>query len=395
MNRININFLQTGRIRFANYASRLARKIPIEAYLLIIFPGLTVAILFILNRKLFSINGLLFYLFYANRYFIVIFVFLYIYFFIKIIAAVLFSLAYRKNKSIVMKLKNILKDQIYINAITFFSSALITMLLPMLGQITPVEKIVRISDKLIHYDKMIFGANLLFSMSHFINQTGGGLLGWVLLQSYNILSLFLASFVLILFLFNKTLTKKFLLFFFTITFIGIPIWYAMPVLNPLNRYIVNVLDISPPENISSELKHYNPDPVLSSYQSEFSGYYKKEDFLDVTSFPSMHAGYSVGIIIYGFLLWPPSLFITLPWFVLEMAGAVYLGQHYLIDLFFGSVVAVLAYFLVEWFFRIEKKYYTGKGSLFVVDTIQNDARKFFGSIVKIFPYEFNNRRDNR
>ncbi|MCX6722820.1 MAG: phosphatase PAP2 family protein, partial [Candidatus Staskawiczbacteria bacterium] len=145
--------------------------------------------------------------------------------------------------------------------------------------------------------------------------------------------------------------KKFILFFFAFIFLSFPMWYVLPGLNPMNFYVNNVLRVDTPNRISSELKNYEPNSVLSSYQKKFSNYSSPHNFLDVTTFPSAHAGFSVEIIIYAFLFYPPSIFITLPWFILEMTGALYLGQHYAIDLFLGSIMAILVYYLIELLFN--------------------------------------------
>jgi len=132
------------------------------------------------------------------------------------------------------------------------------------------------------------------------------------------------------------------------------------------------------------LKTYAPDAVLAEYQKTFSAEYLASNILDVSSFPSLHAGYSVGIILYAFFLWRRSLVLTLSWFVLEMAGAVYLGQHYAIDLIYGIVLGFVIYGLVEFLFILEKKYYAGKGSLFIADTMQADAKVVASFAHKIF-----------
>ena len=128
----------------------------------------------------------------------------------------------------------------------------------------------------------------------------------------------------------------------------------LPGLNPMSFYVNNLLKVNSPNRISSELKNYKPNSMLSSYQKGFSYYSSPQKFLDVTTFPSTHASFSAGVVIYAFLLYPPSAFITLPWFILEMLGALYLGQHYAIDLFLGSIMAILVYYLVEVLFYYYK-----------------------------------------
>jgi len=213
------------------------------------------------------------------------------------------------------------------------------------------EKIIWTSNLLMNYDYYIFGKDLLFCINNLVNRMGGGILSWILLQFYNSFPFVVISLALILFLYNKILAKKFVFFSFIFILLSFPLWYALPGLNPMSFYVNNLLKVNTSNRISSELKDYKPNSVLSSYQKGFSYYSSSHNFLDVTTFPSVHAGFSVGVIIYAFLFYPPSVFITLPWFILEMLGALYLGQHYAIDLFLGSILAVLVYYLVKLLFH--------------------------------------------
>lgn len=273
-----------------------------------------------------------------------------------------------------------MQDQVYFSLIMFFPSVLFDALLKQLPSAMASEKVVWTSTLLANFDYIIFKKDILFWIDNFVNTTGGTALSWTLLQFYNSLPFVVAFFVLALFLYHKLLAKKFLVFFFTILFISFPIWYILPGMNPMNFYIDNILHTNPPSRISMELQSYNPNPIISSYHKEFIDLYQKDHFLDVNAFPSMHAGYSVGMIIYGFLLWPPSVLITVPWFLVEMLGALYTGQHYLIDLFLGSLMAIVTYYVVEILFFIEKKYYTGPGSLFIIDTMQKDIWWLFNRV---------------
>lgn len=358
------------------------KKIPIEAYVFIVFPLPLLAIILIFYPNLFSLDTLLFYAFYSNSYYAVIFLLLYVYFFMKLAFPIVkfLLLKDKDSKNALVELKKVFKEQLYFNLLLLSGNLFLAALLTMLPQVVNPQKIVWTSIKLINSDYAIFGRDLLFAMADIVNAIGSTAISHIVLISYTSLSLAITVFLMILFIFSKKLAKKFIMFFFLVNFIGLFCWYLMPVLNPMGMYVANNLKINPPDRISAELRNYKPDPVLSDYQKDLSSYYKKSDYLDVTAFPSMHAAYSVGIILYAFLLLRKSIFITLPWFILEMAGALYFGQHYAVDLFLGGAVAIIAYWLVDWLFILEKKYYIGSGSLFIIDTIQNDVKNFIRAV---------------
>lgn len=259
------------------------------------------------------------------------------------------SLIIEKNK--IKTINILLKDAFYFLCIIFIGAIFSSIILNRLPHSVTSEKIIWTSNQLIGYDHFIFGKDILFWMNNLVNNNGNILLSWTLLQFYNSLQFVFIAFILLLFLYNKILAKKFTLFFFIFLFVSFPLWYLLPGLNPMNFYVNNLLKVNAQTRISLELKDYKPNLILSNYQKKFSDYSPPNDFLDMTTFPSAHAGFSAGIIIYAFLLYPPSLFITLPWFALEMIGALYLGQHYAIDLLLGTTLAILVYYLVELFFN--------------------------------------------
>ena len=295
-------------------------------------------------------QALLFYLFYyCNKwsYLLIILLLVLLFLVLKIILPLLSLI---KEKDWDSHKFNIIKNELKFVAtyvlVILFICFFTGILLNWESSLPSPQKIFINSNLLLEYDRNIFGSDVLFPLNNYVNSIGGEPLGWIFLQFYNSLPFIIVALIFILLLFEKTLAKKFIMFFLIILLISMPMWYFFPGLNPINFYINNLLKVDLPSKISSELKNYSPNAVLISYQKSFSYDYKPKDFIDITTFPSMHAAFSVGVIIFAYLLWPPSIFITLPWFVLEMVGALYTGQHYVFDLLIGSIVALLAYYLV-------------------------------------------------
>jgi membrane-associated phospholipid phosphatase len=325
------------------------KKIPVIVCTLVLL-FIVVAIVVIVLHQIFLNKAFLFYLsYYCNTYLLLIpFFLIFIYALIKI--SLYIHKSFLLKKATKKEIKDLFKEIFYFFLIyigVIFSGAILNKL-P--HAVTP-ERIIWTSNLLLNCDHYVFGKDLLFFINNLVNSTGGGILSWTLLQFYNSFPFVVITLALILFLHNKVLAKKFVLFSFIFVFLSFPLWYLLPGLNPINFYINNLLKVDSQNRISLELKYYKPDSVLSSYQKNFSSSLNAQNFLDVTTFPSAHSGFSAGVIIYSFLFYPPSAFITVPWFILEMTGALYLGQHYAIDLFLGLIMAVLVYYLVELIFH--------------------------------------------
>src|SRR5581483_4255228 len=268
---------------------------------------------------------------------------------------------------------HLMRDLAYFYCLMLCSGIFLDLILNLLSTTAKTSAILQVSSLVANYDKAIFGKDLLFFLGNLIHTARAGFFSWILVQSYDSIAIALTLCALILFFANKTLARKFIIFFFVITFISAPIWYLLPVMNPLGLDIAQGLGAPSQPRIAAELKAYQPDKILAAYQYEFVQSYQQHAYVNITSFPSMHAGWSVGIIIYLFLLIPESLWLTIPWFILEMLGAVYVGEHYAIDLILGSLIAFAIYYLVEFLFLLEKRYYTGQGSFFLINTLQKDA----------------------
>ncbi len=341
----------------------------------------------VFNPSSLSFTTLLFYMFLGDSsYIVLVVVFLYLYLTAKVMLPPLKFLILKEKigiKSAFSEIKNLLKHKIYFLLTVSFAGFFLNLSLNNLSEKSTSEKIASSSSLLAGYDYMIFNRDFLFWLNDLVNQAGGAVLSKILITSYELLNVIFAVFMIILLLGNKTLAKKFIFFFFIIQFISLPVWYFLPALEPISMYISNAMKIGQPERIALQIENYRPASALDFYQKKTVDHNKKYgDYLALTAFPSMHAGWGVGFVLYSFMFYRPAILFFLPWFLLEITGAVYVGQHYAVDMLFGIVMAIAAYFLVELIFFAEKKYYKGKGSLFIIDIAQEDFRKFLAFFKK-------------
>lgn len=369
-------------MKFKQFLSSL----PIEVYALAIFPFLITILLicfFNFSFSRFGFNAFLFYSLIGGRHFALAISILFLYFVAKITSPILDVLIF--NKKDFVTLIKVFKNQLYFSFIIFFSSLLIALLIVNISIFSSHRTIIAVSSSLMDFDYFIFGGAPLFFITNFVNKTGKFFLSNVLVISYSILSIIFPILLLILFIKNKILARKFIMFFFLAQFISFPLWFLMPALIPYTMYIENPLKINVPENISKNIKTFNPDTASKAFLENISQNHKKtNNYLDLTTMPSMHACWGLGIVYFAFQVCLGLGFISLIWFFLEITGAMYLGEHYSLDIFLGLLVFLGSMFLVNLLFGVEKKYYKGKGSFFLIDDIQNDITIFFNYLQNKF-----------
>jgi membrane-associated phospholipid phosphatase len=87
--------------------------------------------------------------------------------------------------------------------------------------------------------------------------------------------------------------------------------------------------------------------------------------LPTSTFPSMHAAWGV-ITAYSAMTISPWLGIVfVPWAILNGIGSVYILEHFAVDIFFGTFIALLSIIITEILLRFENKYFEDKFGLFL------------------------------
>ncbi|MBP9701777.1 MAG: phosphatase PAP2 family protein [Candidatus Pacebacteria bacterium] len=205
-----------------------------------------------------------------------------------------------------------------------------------------VENIIHWSKALMRADKTIFRvypAFFMFSHYNFIFER-------TIILSYMYVPLLVGVWTGFLFVTQKIgELKKWLVSGFLALGLCIPIWIAVPAMEPLTSYVVNVFRQEIPEDIANEIKKGPPSPYLLKQTTMYQNFWLDNQGLRhaVSNFPSMHT-------IWGFLL----LFSTYRVFkskklsvvlfivaVANMTGAVYLLQHFAVDLLASFCVLVV------------------------------------------------------
>lgn len=230
-------------------------------------------------------------------------------------------------------------------AIFFASYGIILFILSKINGQAP-ERIIQASDMCARWDKSIFGVDLPFWMQgkdNYLKEVFS-FFSSAMVYSYNIL-MFIFSIVLFLSLVKSfSIFKRFLFAFVVIVAISLPVWYFIPAYTPLDMYLDNRLAHSPSPEIQKSLDNYQPNENLKFFFEELKKV-QKDKSMGVSTFPSMHVGWSVIILYFCLEIWPPLLLLMIPYVMINGVSTVFTLQHYGIDVIAGVIAAIVAIYL--------------------------------------------------
>jgi membrane-associated phospholipid phosphatase len=215
-----------------------------------------------------------------------------------------------------------------------------------------------------------------------INKFGGTFLEKIFLWTYDSLFPIISALLIISFLFKKDAFRKFVLSFFISWIIAYPIWFLFPTLSPDLMFRLNSLNMSAPRQTLA-FNDFKPSPQFTSALTLYEGEHiinikpNKERILPTSTFPSMHAAWGLIVAYAGIIISPWIGLILVPWAILNGISAVYVLEHFSIDIFLGSIVAMVAIIITELLFRFEKRYFEDKFELLSgFDYIKSFFKKF-------------------
>ena len=162
---------------------------------------------------------------------------------------------------------------------------------------------------------------------------------------------------------RKKILSRYILAMSIAPMISLPVWFFFPANSP--HFLNNI---------------YNPEYLDGTYYDQKTDFSIKEivnnhladqrvlDFNNragvgqtgvapISTAPSMHVAWAIIIVYYLFKFRRKTIYFTLPWAIFSSLGAVYLGQHYFIDVLVSLPVAFIAIGLTGYLFKIEKRYY--------------------------------------
>ena len=239
-------------------------------------------------------------------------------------------------------------------------------------RVSPIQKIVLASNTLAAIDFRTTGGYPLIWLGNFLNHPTAELS----LAAYNLLGPLLSAFFIYAIFLRQSLLRKFLLFFFIASMIAIPLWFVVPALSPYNFYTGGISSHEMPASVAAQFSVYHPSPIVATAIDSAERHQVIVGSNDVTNFPSMHAAWGAGVVYFGIAaLGVGAVYALVPWFLFEMAGALINGEHYLIDLVMGILVACVSLWITDRLLEMEKRYYRGKTSFAILVMMHEDAER--------------------
>jgi len=245
------------------------------------------------------------------------------------------------------------------------------MLTNALLQLADPIKAAKFGNMAMHWDKAIFKTNPGVWL---INKFSNTFVETALIWTYNSLFIILSLILLISFFTKKDVFRRLTLSFFICWMIAFPIWFSLPMMPPDFTFRQNKLGSASLEDNTA----FNNFPMSENLKVALDSLSKihivkispTEKSLPVSTFPSMHAAWGFIIAYMGTILCPWLGILLIPWAILNGFGAVYVLEHYSVDIFLGTAVAIFSILLTEILLHIEKKYLKDKlGLLRIFDRV--------------------------
>ncbi|MBI3632899.1 MAG: phosphatase PAP2 family protein, partial [Candidatus Vogelbacteria bacterium] len=206
-----------------------------------------------------------------------------------------------------------------------------------LFKVSPIDKIITSSTKMMAMDYKIFGSYVPFILQglgnkmHIIEVTS--------IWSYTNLLTIIPIFGIIS-IFKKDVFRKFVLSFFIAVAISWPIWYFMPALQPGLMFKKNILNITVPTYIQQTIESHPSTHYDNLYIEEYDKFWTDPEgkTFSTSNNPSMHVAWGMFLVYYSIEFLPYLGIVTIPWYVFNIIGAMYTLQHYATDVIGGLII---------------------------------------------------------
>lgn len=175
-------------------------------------------------------------------------------------------------------------------------------------------------------DYKIFGVHPFIWLPEKIGEMGA----FIITYAYESLAWFLSFGFIYLYYKNFHLFRQFMMAFLLVLMFALPVYYLIPVTGAYAGYISD--NILSAEINNLVIDNYNPNRITANFFDFLKHQYYQSGFLVVSSFPSMHIAWSLLLMYFLARVEKRFLYILIPWFFAESIGAIYLAQHYFVDL---------------------------------------------------------------
>ena len=213
------------------------------------------------------------------------------------------------------------------------------------------EHVISASIRLMHLDFIVFSTyppiwfhtnqNPLYDKFYFFH--------FILVNIYAYLSIVMGAVSLSLIYFNPKSFYKFILGLLIVSMFSIPIWYLVPAVSPQELFLDDKFLFSIPEEFLYYLQLFIPQAEMVAEMQKYKDMWNSNNngYFAITTFPSMHVGWSLIVMYYGSRL---SKYLVLPlwgFFILTCISTVYLLQHYAVDSIAGIIIGIISIVVLE------------------------------------------------
>jgi PAP2 superfamily len=149
---------------------------------------------------------------------------------------------------------------------------------------------------------------------------------------------------------NPKQFRRLLIAFCVGILIMIPIWFAIPVLSPQDRFINNIYYLPTPPSIAVAVAHYHPQTEIVNFLTDVRTGKADLPALPTSTFPSAHVFWAALAGYYLFRLQRSQrwiAWIALPFLIASTFGTILLAQHYFMDIPIAMLIGVLAIWLAN------------------------------------------------
>ena len=141
---------------------------------------------------------------------------------------------------------------------------------------------------------------------------------------------------------SRLVFSKFAIAFFTTIVLMLPVWLAVPVMSPQDRFIDNVYRLNEPPGVKEAIGNYAPTAPVKAFLGQMRRSKEGLAIMPTSTFPSSHAAWATIVMVYLFEASFAAGILTAPFLVLSTFGTFYLAQHYFVDAPAGVFVGLLS-----------------------------------------------------
>ena len=361
----------------------ILKRHQIETYLLMIFPIAWILITGLLESPPFSVlfegtDKLVSWRFFFGGYFVKKgFLLCYLYMYFKVIIWIGYLVRTKLLKeqiSSTMSMRSFLLSFMYVLTIIGLSNLLLLLCVKQLSFGASRSEIIKASQFYMSLDRQIFGCDPQLWIQQFSNNS---ILDFLFIQSYFKLPFFLSFIFIGLLVHNKNYFRKFLIMFFMAPVIAMPCWYLLPAISPNEMYRHNIFSLPSITQTQNSYKELTLSDNLNISLQGLENFYQNPNQAHpiVSTNPSMHVCWGTIVTYFAMVLWRPLGLFFVPWLLFNSCATLYTIQHYFIDIPSGLACGIIVIMITNYFFSIEKKYYTGHyAAYYFIDTLQEDIR---------------------